>query len=99
MYYEHTRIGCRDDYGVERDAEATVSDENVGHYEVVVDGDSVFGIAALYRLDGSGIESRWSRDFPALGPTQPLAQWVLDFFSRGVTLTTHLYLAPRLKKE
>jgi hypothetical protein len=33
-------------------------------------------------MDGSGIESRWGRDFshtsrPALGPTQPPVQWVL----------------------
>jgi hypothetical protein len=38
--------------------------------------DSTVGIATRYGLDGSGIESRWGRDFPhptrpALGPTQP----------------------------
>ena len=37
--------------------------------------DSSVGIAAFYRLDGLGMESRWERDFPhpsrlALGPTQ-----------------------------
>ena len=43
-------------------------------------GSSV-GIATGYGLDGSGIESRWGRDFPhlsrpALGSTQPPVQWV-----------------------
>ena len=43
-------------------------------------GSSV-GIAIGYGLDGSGFESRWGRDFthqsrPAMGATQPPAQWV-----------------------
>jgi hypothetical protein len=47
----------------------------------------VVGIATAYGLDGPGIESRWGRDFPqlarpALRPTQPPVQWVLDL-SRG----------------
>jgi len=41
---------------------------------------------------GPGIESRWGRDFPhvsipALGPTQPPAQWVQGH-SRGKTAVT-----------
>jgi len=49
-------------------------------------GSSV-GIATDYGLDGSGIESRWGRDFlylsrPAVGPTQPPVQCVAGL-SRG----------------
>ena len=40
---------------------------------------------------------------PALGPTQPRIQRVPGFFrglsGRDMTLTTHPYLAPRLKKK
>jgi hypothetical protein len=47
----------------------------------------VVGIATGYWLDGPGIEFRWGRDFPhlsrpALGPIQPLVQWVTAL-SRG----------------
>ena len=38
--------------------------------------DSIAGMETGYGLDGPGIESRWGRDFPALGPTQPPVQWV-----------------------
>jgi hypothetical protein len=49
--------------------------------------DSSVGIATGYRLDSPGIESWWGRDYshtsrPALGPTQPPAQW-LPGVSRG----------------
>jgi hypothetical protein len=72
--------------------------------------DSSVGIATRYGLDGPGIESRWGREFPhpsgpALGLTQPPTQWVTCLSwggggnGRGVALTTHSHLAPRLKKE
>jgi hypothetical protein len=43
--------------------------------------DSSVDIATRSGLDGTGIESRWGRNFPhlsrpALGPTQPPVQWV-----------------------
>jgi hypothetical protein len=46
-------------------------------------GSSV-GITTDYRLDGTGIESRWGRDFLhlsrlTLGPTQPPVQWARVF--------------------
>ena len=50
-------------------------------------------------------KSWWSRDFPH--PSRQaleVLQWVPDLFlgaksGRGVTLTTHIHLVPRLKKE
>ena len=72
--------------------------------------DSSVGIATSYGLGGPGIESRWGgRDFPhpsipALGAYPPSYTIGTVFLSqgqsgRGVTLTTHPHLAPRLKKE
>jgi hypothetical protein len=50
--------------------------------------DSSVGIATRYGLDGTGIESRWGRDFPhpsrpSLGPTQLPIQWVPGLFPGG----------------
>jgi hypothetical protein len=52
-----------------------------------------------YGLDGTGIESRWRRDFPhlsrpALGSTQPPVQWV-----PGLTLTPHPLLVSGPKQS
>ena len=69
---------------------------------------SSVGTATRYGLDGPGIESQWGRDFPhpsrpALRPTQPPIQWVpapsRGKSGRGMALTTHSHLAPRLKEE
>jgi len=71
-------------------------------------GSSV-GIATRYGLDGPGIESRWGRDFSApvqTGPGAHPASYTIGTgsLSRGVkrpavALTTHLYLAPKLKER
>jgi hypothetical protein len=60
-------------------------------YQTLVGRDSSVGIATAYGLDGTGIESRWGRDFPhlsrpALRPTQPPVQWVPGL-SRGKVRT------------
>jgi hypothetical protein len=59
----------------------------INQYTISRVPDSSVGIATGYGLDGPGIGSRWGRDFPhlsrpALGSTQPPAQWVPGL-SRG----------------
>jgi hypothetical protein len=69
--------------------------------------DKPVGIATRYGLEGPGIESRCRRNFPhlsrpALWLTQLPVQWVPGlswwYSGRGVALTSHIHLAPRLKK-
>jgi len=77
-------------------------------YSFLLEGwDSSVGIATGYGLDGSGIESRWGRDFPPVqnGPGAHPASYTMGTGSfpgvkrpgRGVDHPPHL--APRLKKE
>ena len=61
--------------------------------------------ATRYWLDGPGNESRWGARFSEPFQTDPGAQpvsYILGtgyFPDRGVALTTHPHLAPRLKKR
>ena len=69
--------------------------------------DSAVGIATRDGLDGSGIESRWGRDFPAsvhTGPEAHPASCTMGTGSfpgvrcdRGVTLILHPLLVPKSK--
>jgi hypothetical protein len=70
--------------------------------------DSVVGIATRYVLEGLGIESRWGEIFHTYpdrlrGPLSLLIQWVPSLSwgkgGRGVMLTTHPLLVPRLRKS
>ena len=72
----------------------------------LVDRDSSVGIATCYGLDGPMIESRKGRYFPHpsspdQGPNQTPIQWghTRGLSGRGVVLTNHLHLVPRLKKK
>jgi len=84
--------------------------DSVCYTDVCGPGSSV-GIATDYGLDGSGIESRWWRDFPHLsrpvpGPTPHPASCTMGtgYFpgvksGRGVTLTPHPLLVPWSRKS
>ena len=70
--------------------------------------DSTVSTATHYGLHGLGIEPQWGRNFTHLSrlvlwSTQPPVLWVLGLFlvvkQQGMALTTHFYLALRLKKE
>ena len=59
----------------------SVKVNNAWSYTSAVGRNSSVGIASRYGLEGSGIESRWGRDFshpsrPALRSTQPSIQRV-----------------------
>jgi len=74
-----------------------------------MDRDSSVSIVTRYGLDGPGIQFRWVARFYASVQTGPAAQpasYTMGTVSfpgvksgRGVALTTHLHLAPRLQKE
>ena len=65
---------------------ANIRSQNTYVYVVIYGPSSSVGIANDYGLDGPGIESRWVEIFcpsrPALGPTQPPAQWVTGLSRR-----------------
>jgi hypothetical protein len=50
-------------------------------------------------LDGTGIESQWGTRFSTSVQTGLLGLFLGDKAAGGVTSTTHLHLAQRLKKE
>ena len=70
-------------------------------HNVPVGWGSVFGKTTHCELDGTGIESGWGgRDFPhTVSYSVGTGSICLGQSGRGVALTTHPYLAPRLKKE
>jgi len=73
---------------------------------VQVGQDSIVGIATCWTVRGLNPIGGWDflhLSWLALGPTQPPIQRVPVLSqrnsSRGAALTTHPYLAPRLKKD
>jgi hypothetical protein len=83
--------------------------EHLFNYILIVRSrDSVVGIAIRYELEGSGIESRWGEIFRTYpdrlrGPPSLLYNGYRVFpggkGGRGVMLTTHPLLVPRLRKS
>jgi len=69
--------------------------------------DNSVGMATGYRLEGPEIESRWGGEPERARPGVVAAQASIQrvpghswgYSGRGVALTTHPRLAPRLKKE
>jgi hypothetical protein len=77
-------------------------------YNYYMSLDSVVGIATHYGLDAPGIESRWGEIFRTYpdrrrGPSNLLYNGHRVFpggkCGRGVMLTTHPLLVPRLRKS
>jgi len=75
----------------------------------MVSRDRSVGIATRYGLDGPGIESLWGRYFPHPVQTDPgahPASYTMGTGSlsrgqngRGVALTIHIHLVPKLRKS
>jgi hypothetical protein len=79
-----------------------------GHVVVLVSRGSVVGIATRYGLEGTAIKSRWGEIFRTCpdrpwGPPSLLYNGYRGFpggkNGRGVMLTTHPLLVPRLRKS
>jgi hypothetical protein len=96
IWHSHTRLSC------------CIWSTDITHLLIVVNRHRSVGIVTRYGLDGPKIKSRLGRRFPhtsrpALEPNLPHVQWVPGHFrgysDRGVALTTHLHVAPMLKKK
>ena len=71
--------------------------------------ESAVGVATRYGLEGLGIESRWGGEIIRIRPDRPWGPPSLLYdgyrvfpggqIGRGVALTTHPHLVPRLKEE